>query len=673
MSVGLKCGGYEKNIFFASATANEDDVATRFRRPLFTVKERESMSEWLTSSVPPKKAFKLLSQIDHECENAPFSHDISINHGPFGVFRFGSNQQDTVNGLSQQEPIDISSSDLVFGRSDDYSSQTQLALSVWTQDTFQPTFDQLDFSSLPTFSDTVNAPMDTGYLGQIFGISPIFETQNLPDGSPLFHDLSLSQSFILPHTVRSPTPIMTISSLSNSKNSVPSNALLLLQHYSSIVIGALTPYRHSKTPWHVLFLPYVRQCLAALVLNEGLDHAGICIFFGTLSVSAFSLGASTRSLEWLESAKTYKEQAQKVATTMLKYAYDLPKKAKYKSILMALLTLVHCCIFSDDRERTDYYLLEAEKFIRLRGLKRRKSRKVRLLHHCYVFTRVFHESMSFSSMDMTHRYLVRDAVESSGVVVDGSDTPDFRIKGWKDWHAEMMVLKPQDEGENDLHLERPGFYPATLYPEIFGVPEPWLLLLSQVIRLGNEKDSAEQSDAIGPLELRDFSSRGKAIERAINQLDLTSETDIGSAADSCGNRHGIDPYVRRNMLEAMQAALIIYFYRRIYDIDASMLQPKVRNVRDCLLHNQQADADVPYGSAEFIWPAFVAACEAEDADVRLCFSQWFEHYAQRTGLPNFTSAKELVERVWKEKGNDNCAHVSWLDIMKKDLTSRQRR
>lgn len=327
----------------------------------------------------------------------------------------------------------------------------------------------------------------------------------------------------------------------------------------------------------------------------------------------------------------------------------------------------------------EYYLLETEKFIRLRGLNRKKSRKVRLLHHCYAFTRVFHESMSMFSMNIIQRTHVCNAVQASGLTVHGSDIPVFRINGWKDWHQEMMLMKSREEGENDLHLERPGQYPATLYPEIFGIPESWLLLLSQVIRLGNEKDSTEQSNTTHPLGLKDFTNRARAIEKAINQLDLTSQlingierpTTTATVGGNFRSQSSIDPDTQQNMLEAMKDALAIYFYRRIYDIDATILQPKVINIRNCLVRNQHADADIPYGSAEFLWPAFIAACEAEELDVQSSFAQWFAHYSQRSGLRAFDSALELVERVWQEKRdasiNRDGISVSWLELMRRDV------
>ncbi|KAJ9655260.1 hypothetical protein H2201_008845 [Coniosporium apollinis] len=232
---------------------------------------------------------------------------------------------------------------------------------------------------------------------------------------------------------------------------------------------------------------------------------------------------------WLEQGKAYKQQAREHVRLMLKTAYDVPKTAKYKSILMALLTMVQISMVSGNRDQTECYFLEAEKFIRLKGLNRKKSRKVRLLHHCYAFERIFHESTFICGTNSSHRHNVRKAIVSSGLVVYSQDSLSFRLGDCSNLEQEMLKVKGQEEGENDLHLQLPGIWSATLYPEIFGVPEPWILLVSLVIRLGREKDAAEQQDVTDALSLKDFVSRAKAVERCINRLqrpDGTTDTPL---------------------------------------------------------------------------------------------------------------------------------------------------
>jgi arginine metabolism regulation protein II len=73
------------------------------------------------------------------------------------------------------------------------------------------------------------------------------------------------------------------------------------------------------------------------------------------------------------------------------------------------------------------------------------------------------------------------------------------------------------------------------------------------------------------------------------------------------------------MVEALRSALLIYFDRRIYVVDTSILQPHVVKVRDCLSHLEPAATGTVYGSIRLLWPAFIAACETEDPNIRSFF------------------------------------------------------
>lgn len=136
-------------------------------------------------------------------------------------------------------------------------------------------------------------------------------------------------------------------------------------------------------------------------------------------------------------------------------------------------------------------------------------------------------------------------------------------------------------------------------------------------------------------------------------------------------RH-IDPFLTQNMLEALQESQAIYFYRRIYNPDTLVLQARVQKVCASLACMQAMGACLPYGSASFIWPAFIAACEAEDLDTQFSFSQWFEHYAQKSGLPAFKSALGIVQQVWWARSSPDGANTTWLDLMKLEHRMRQR-
>jgi hypothetical protein len=80
---------------------------------------------------------------------------------------------------------------------------------------------------------------------------------------------------------------------------------------------------------------------------------------------------------------------------------------------------------------------------------------------------------------------------------------------------------------------------------------------------------------------------------------------------------------------------------------------------------------VVHGSAGFIWPAFIAACEAEDPKIQESFSAWFEVSAQRSGLSSFAQTQASIEKVWEEKRNSNGSSSTWVDLMKRSVALQQ--
>jgi len=78
-----------------------------------------------------------------------------------------------------------------------------------------------------------------------------------------------------------------------------------------------------------------------------------------------------------------------------------------------------------------------------------------------------------------------------------------------------------------------------------------------------------------------------------------------------------------------------------------------------------------HGSAGFIWPAFIAACEAEDVEVQESFTTWFEISARRSGLSGFTETLTSIRKIWREKRGGNGSSMTWLDLMKTAMPVEQ--
>lgn len=616
------------------------------------------MSDSLASTVGLSLAVRYLRQIDLECEDPSLGEDVDINRGPFGVFRsrplhVSASTHDCQEGHT--EDVSISNTEDQFGQGHltltEPGRQSPATQALVAAINGQPEpFDIL-------FPDSWDMSPGFGRVEEIFDLDSVPEgfEFGIPPAPPQWQYSTCHEISSPPTSPSLPSPRPMLSS------TVSPDAVQLLSHFTTTVVSLLTPFRHTKTPWHILFVPHVKSCLAALAMGEQLDHASLCIFHGTLALAATSMTGLSKTTTWPERADLHKQQARHHASATLKRAYDVPKAFKYKSILMALIMMIQVSLFSRARMEGEHYFLEAEKFIRLRGLNRRKSRKIRLLHHCYVFERLFHESTVTPAAGLLNRRTdLFKAVASSGIVANGQDSPDFQLPDLNNLEQSLSRVKDQELGENDLHLAYPGDFPATLYPEVAAVPESYMLLLSLVIRLGKAKNASESLPHVTPLSTQEFLTQAKHVERAILRArptqNVNQNTHLPTPQDS---------QVLQDMLFAMHNALLIYFYRKIYDLDACLLQERVKVVCECLLRCEAADQDALYGSTGFKWPAFIAACEAEESETQNSFALLFRRLSLRSGFSAFADSLQDIEQVWLEKQQPGGASVSWFDIMKR--------
>ena len=657
-SSGLPCGGYSQNIFFDLDNDSDKSAPIRYRRPVLTELERERMSSQLTSSIAPDRALWHIAKIEEDCEESPRTQDIQRISGPFGVFRIGINSPRSLKDVESAEEDELGLDSTTIPSSDDFADDLDgIEEVLLAPDSSQP---------VPTHGN--NGFMEEWWAGEAQWTT--LEPVDLPDWWNPTSQMDCFQN--LPAVALPPTiehmiePDLASHQLSVPKDlhsppcqtrqgqpsetsippavhvDTPHDAIYLLKHYSTTVLQGLTPYRHSKTPWHILFIPHAKSCLAAITMGEQLTHASLCTFFGILASSASSLSHIHGSKKWQEQAAAYKQRARNHARLMLHTAYDVPKVAKYKVVLMALLTMIQISTVTRNLDQTETYFLETEKFIRVKGLSRKKSRKVRLLHHCYVFERMLHESTYLGRVDSQHRRHVRQAIESSGAVSFSYDGLSFGALDLQNLDQQMMRVKGQDEGENDLHLKYPGVWTATQYPEIFGIPEIYIFLLSATIRLRRWKEDAYNGSlATG---LKEFMQGAKEVENFILRLKNKPES-VAVAPRTDPEQHHCQRLLDI-LSSAMQQALTIYFYRKVYDVDASTLQHLVKGVSECLQRCEALDGEAGNGSVRLIWPAYVAAIEAADPLLQAEFTTWFRTCARRSGLPAFQDTSEDVEKIW---------------------------
>lgn len=627
------------------------------------------MSEQLISSVP-RDVLAHLARLDDECQNMPPGKELNIYRGPFGAFKAShdlpsSSSGSIADGSSPGVPV-----------LPPVEGQDELFTTLHVQDNFP--FSPSDLLNFITMDDTSNLDLLQGF-SDITALS----LDELPE-SHSFTDTFLSRASQIPSNQRQPpdepnpsTSVRTthqspkdhISLMRSPSTDVAINqgVLFLIQHFSTTVLTYLTPIRHERTPWEILFLPHMRNTLALLTLGQTINHADTCIFQGLLAISALSIGGAHESQTWLEQGIVHRQRAYHACGLMLQACYDVPKRYKYKSVLMALQVAVLISTLGGDPLTEEFYFLETEKFIKLKGLGRKRSRKVRMLHRCYAFERLLYESTCMRGIDFKHRRRVRNDIKSVSVVPYPDDGMAFRLPDWQS--LDEQISKPRsldDDGQAaSLEDEVLGLWPDALCAKVAGIPEHWIVLLLHVVLLGKQKDAVEQEGSSDTEHLQEFLKRAKTLESCINQHVL--QPDLPSLPDKHTTIGDGQISSWESVLDAIRHSLQIYFYRRIYEVEALWLQDKVVKVRDCLLRIEVGDSMCSElsGCVAVLWASFIASCEAEDAEVQKSFARWYRRAARRTGMSTWMNSLTLSENLWAEKRRSRGRKVTWIDILKK--------
>lgn len=238
----------------------------------------------------------------------------------------------------------------------------------------------------------------------------------------------------------------------------------------------------------------------------------------------------------------------------------------------------------------------------------------------------------------------------------------FRVSEWGAvFDTEMSQEKPAELGHNDLHLETPGQWSLTLYPDIYGVPEDFLQLLSAVTRLGNERDLSHSDSGQQTCTWTQFNSRAKMVERCILHWNPSStrQPSDGIRHDTQDPRASNEP-VLMSHLRSMHQALTIYFYRRVHDLHPLMLQGRVLDALNALEKCGEIDRQLDVHTTLFIWPALVSACECLDTDTQIRWTCWFDSSYELSRLSKFRQAKEVVQKVWAKRAQSGDQSIDWL-------------
>lgn len=319
-----------------------------------------------------------------------------------------------------------------------------------------------------------------------------------------------------------------------------------------------------------------------------------------------------------------------------------------------------------------------ERLIRVRGLTKPKlSRRARLFHNIYAWMRIVSESTKVLH-DESQISLKPLKLASTGLnTPDDNDSgtsrsrqagslhninPDSTLDSFL--HLEQFQLQSDSESRGrrhddnrDIHLVSSLNCREDMHMRIYGVPETWLRLVSQVTRLANVMDSLSPSQGKSDAEtLASLQPKAAYLEEAVCSFKARYQ----SAAQTESNQSR--PHI--HMARALSAALVIFFYRRIRNIHPMMLQDSVNQVMDSLHIFDEALQKHGLVGPGTAWPAFIAGAEATGAEQRKSFEAWLSRANAKSGWKGYGVSKEVLKEVWRQRDAAGGVRASptWVDV-----------
>lgn len=613
------------------------------------------MTSQLIRSIEGESIISLLAGLDDACERGLLADGGSENltRGPFGVFR-----------SSPPRPASSSSGSSSAGQGGPASASS--LSEVDEEFSHIHMHDSLDFPDLP--------PEDLlfGAVGTLFDFDQV--DPSLTDLTPMTPRTDELPSLLWPSTVSrevvnrdyctleksaSPSSNSQLSSIpaglsklagygESHDSALPEHAQTLLRFYKECIDrsgGGGKPKRQS--PLEILFLPCALETFAELTLWGSTSNARSALLCAVLANSAFQAGRSALSsaAPWREIAIRHQSNARQHLRNALRQEASTPRQVPYKELLMAILAVAMISLFNGPYTFKSY-LLDAEKLIRMRGLTEYKPFAVRLLHHMYTHLRVITESISASF------YTEDDDNEPSTSV---SEVRVFRIaESFLNYGLDPLHEKQEDDGYNDIHLDMQGRWSKTLYPSIYNMPESLMTLLSQTVSLANEKPRLESLALANPAVSISLANHIRTLESNIWSWELPSNR-LGSSGITTLEASLQDAYLEsqhsQRMILAFHQALILYFYRRMYNMNGMLLQDRVAKIFDhlepCLAQELWVE-DQDFATS-LAWPIYVASCEAVLPNLRHQARGYLKTLDQRGVLITPRPPTDMVEAIWRRQ------------------------
>ncbi|VUC29260.1 unnamed protein product [Clonostachys rosea] len=667
--LGLDCGGYLSQLSWITqedaidGTESQDLYMPGYRYPLFSDLQRRIMSEDLSESLGAQSAAEVLMHLEMASKADERQADVNLAIGPFTVFR------------AQKENLDVTpkqskASSCVSCTSQDVEGPTSEASDESSHEFIEGDIGQNHPADLESFFDNISFSLNQGEnmtipdafsspIPNLF-MDALAESMPTVDPDSIVEFESLRKDSTVPDTDANEIgddldSSMEISPYLNpldasANTSLPEHANVLLRNYQQYIVSSMSSIKaNRKSPWQLIFLPCVFETFAELSLLNTTSHTRSTILYALLARSAFRLHKPTilspSTDYWANIGIRHMNKAQFHLQRAVESEMS-EEQPRYKEVLMAFLAMAMVSLYRGS-PTAKVFLIDAERLIRVRGLSQQRNPfKIRVLHHLYTYLRILSESIA----TLTQSAIGFKEQNSLHTIPAGA----FRVsKETLGIGLDPTVEKTAELGYRDIHLEIQGLWKPTLHSTLQGIPESLMTLIGQTTSLANEKEHLETWAICDPKLSADLKHHIKTLEEAIWSWSLHSELTAMSShraqASTQTEQNLIDHPCIQSMVQAVHRALVIYFYRRIHDVSAMVLQDTVsqtlNHLEDCMDKMVEDDDFAP----TLAWAAYVAAREAVTPDVQRrafkCVSTTDSHGVYFTSKPS----TEVVSSIWERR------------------------
>lgn len=311
-------------------------------------------------------------------------------------------------------------------------------------------------------------------------------------------------------------------------------------------------------------------------------------------------------------------------------------------------------VVSGDMKNAAHYLRDVGQYIRIYGMpKIYKSRKVQMLHSIYLYLCILTKCPDTQAQG----FAIIGAQEASNQDLVSPSQP---LPTW-----DTLVQSSPDDQFNDQILGAEMLYfPKSVFEQIYSIPESLFKLIMQTTQLAGEVEKISSHDKVmlGGDEV--LAGQIKDLENKICNWDYNDTVGILPI------HRPLKEQFPHHFVQAMYAALMIYFYRSVRDLHIAAVQPYVERTIYHLMEFDKMKETYHDKSSNTCWPGFIAGCEAIHITSRHKIGTWMERSAQDSGFRMFLVARQAIQKVWDARTDTGNYNLPWNSILKESSDLR---